>query len=94
MRSPEMQKAWDAVVARPCQCIQCAECRGTGHIYFSFGGYAHGRYLGSHRCDDLDEMESCDTCGGSGITETCERCYELEELDAMEQEAEERESRQ
>lgn len=84
----QMRKAFDAVEARPCECTTCPECKGAGHVYFSFGGWSHGRYLGSSRCDDLDEMEACDVCYGSGITETCDRCGELEELDMLVQEEE------
>lgn len=93
MRNPEMQKAIDAVVARRCQCVTCSECRGTGSVWYSFGGPGRGTYLGSHRWDDLDEMETCDICGGHGITEKCDRCCELDELEDMEQEEEERQFR-
>lgn len=90
MRDQEMQKAIDAVQARPCECVSCPECRGSGSVWFSFAGPGRGTYLGSSRWDDLDEMEACDTCGGSGIAELCDRCGELEELEQAEQEAEER----
>lgn len=93
MRSPEMQKAMDAVEARPCQCVICYECGGSGNVWYSFGGIDRGKYLGSSRWDDLDEMETCDVCGGRGIVETCDRCLELEELDIAEQEEDERRSR-
>jgi hypothetical protein len=75
-RTPEMQSAIDAVEARPCQCVTCPECRGTGNVFFSFGGR---HYLGSSRWDDLDEMETCDNCRG-GIIQKCDRCGELDEL--------------
>ncbi len=74
------------LMAMPCQCVSCDECKGSGYVYFSFGGWKHGRYLGSHRCDDLDEQEGCDVCGGRGILETCDRCAELEELSYEESE--------
>jgi hypothetical protein len=86
MRSPEMQSAIDAVNARPCECVTCHECNGSGNVWFSFGGESRRRYLGTSRWDDLDEMETCDSCGGSGIIESCSRCSELDELDAMEDE--------
>lgn len=65
-----------------CECVRCAECRGSGTVWFSFGGKT---YLGSGRCDDLDEMETCGECSGSGIVEVCDHCY-----DRYEQEMEER----
>lgn len=86
MRSPQMQAAIDAVLARPCECVSCPECRGSGHVWVDW----RGRYLGNSRCDDLDELETCDTCGGSGVTECCGRC---DELDQIEQEEEERSER-
>ena len=58
-----------------CECISCSECRGTGFVWIAFGG----RYLGHHRCDDLDEMETCEQCGGSGLASLCEKCAEAEE---------------
>lgn len=88
-RSAEMQKAFDDLDARPCHCVSCDECRGTGNVWYSFGGISRGTYLGSHRRDDLDEMETCDVCGGYGIVERSERCCELQELEEAEQEAEE-----
>lgn len=54
-----------------CRCVRCPECRGSGHVWFAFGGR---EYLGAGRCDDLDEMEGCDECQGSGITEMCDKC--------------------
>lgn len=92
MRTPEMQKAIDAVNARPCDCVICHECRGSGDVWYSFGGPGRGKYLGSSRWDDLDEMESCDVCNGSGIVERCDRCDELDELYAIEEEEDERRS--
>ena len=57
-----------------CTCTKCPECNGSGYVWFSFGG----KYLGSHRSDDLDEMEPCDMCR-NGIIEVCEFCAEEEE---------------
>jgi len=55
-----------------CKCIPCAECDGTGVIWYSFSG----KYLGNHRCDDLDEMDVCPDCDGSGVAEICDECLE------------------
>ena len=77
-----MTEAMKAVAAKPCQCVSCPECHGSGHVWFAFPGPDRGgKYLGDHRCDDLDELELCFHCGGSGITETCDRCQEMEDLD-------------
>lgn len=56
-----------------CRCVSCAECRGSGRVWFAFGGR---EYLGSRRCDDLDEMETCEECSGSGLAEVCDRCQQ------------------
>jgi hypothetical protein len=53
-----------------CSCIKCDACGGSGNIWLD----RRGRYLGQHRCDDLDEMETCDNCRGYGITDLCETC--------------------
>lgn len=67
-----------------CECVSCGECGGTGTVWFSFHGPDRGgKYLGNHRCDDLDETDSCPECGGSGITEACYECTESAEEDAM-----------
>ena len=59
-----------------CRCVVCPECKGSGVVWFAFGGR---EYLGTGRCDDLDEMETCDECGGSRVTEVCDSCQlELE----------------
>ena len=55
-----------------CTCISCHECGGTGTVWYSFGG----KYLGNHRCDDLDNLETCETCGGQGIVERCWECQQ------------------
>lgn len=83
----------DAVIARPCECVTCHECRGGGSVWYSFGGPGRGTYLGTHRWDDLDEIETCDVCGGYGITEKCDRCCELDEIYAIEEEEDERRNR-
>ena len=64
----------------PCACVSCDECRGTGHVWFTFGGHGVGRYLGASRQDDLDEMETCFGCDGSGLLELCDRCAEIDPL--------------
>jgi len=64
-----------------CTCIPCSECRGSGTVWFSFSG----KYLGSHRSDDLDEMDTCDECRGSCVSEICEYCLEKQEEDAYQE---------
>jgi RecJ-like exonuclease len=66
-----------------CQCVQCEECKGSGSVWRSFSG----KYLGRHRCDDMDELETCEECRGSGVTETCEECQMKIEEYELEQEA-------
>jgi len=63
-----------------CECITCHECDGSGSIWISYSG----KYMGKHRCDDLDEMDTCGECGGEGITSMCLKCqleYEDEQED-------------
>jgi hypothetical protein len=60
-----------------CACVACEECGGSGHVWRSFSG----KYLGNHRCDDLDELETCEECHGSGITEMCDGCQTKLEQD-------------
>lgn len=63
-----------------CECVRCSECGGTGDVWFSFPGPTNGgRYLGNHRCDDLDEMDTCPYCDGQGVTEVCYDCQLAEE---------------
>lgn len=66
-----------------CKCVTCGECGGSGTVWISFSG----KYLGNHRCDDLDEMERCEECEGSGLTELCDECRD--ELERQRQEDEE-----
>lgn len=62
-----------------CKCVSCGECGGSGSIWRSY----FGKYLGKHRCDDLDEMDCCPECGGDGIIALCGECREKweEEMD-------------
>ena len=55
-----------------CECVRCVACGGSGTIWLDM----KGRYLGNHRCDDLDEMDMCEDCGGIGITEVCYECQD------------------
>ena len=55
-----------------CECVSCPDCGGSGTIWFDLAG----RYLGNHRCDDLDVLETCEECGGSGVSEVCYECQE------------------
>ena len=59
-----------------CECVSCPECGGSGTVWWTFG---YKKFLGNHRCDDLDEMETCEECGGSGISWMCPECQEKEE---------------
>ena len=58
-----------------CKCVSCDECGGLGSIWISFSG----KYMGKHRCDDLDEMDTCPDCGGYGFAEVCDECLEADE---------------
>ena len=62
-----LKAAIKEVEARPCECVLCGECRGTGNILVDTFGYPE------------EGLEPCDSCNG-GISETCDRCHELEEL--------------
>lgn len=72
-----MKRERESMAAQPCECVSCADCGGSGIVWFSFDG----EYLGRRHCDDLDRMEPCDTCYGRGTVETCTRCIELEIMD-------------
>lgn len=70
-----------AVADKPCTCVTCSLCRGTGNI----------------RVDDRSQpegfdLESCDQCNG-GIVEVCDRCILLDEMYQDAQEHEERTQR-
>lgn len=56
-----------------CTCQSCPECGGSGFVWWTF---AHQKYLGNRRCDDLDEMESCEECRGGGANNLCDYCME------------------
>ena len=65
-----------------CECVSCADCGGTGNVWFSFPGPDRGgEYLGNHRSDDLDEMDTCMRCGGSGTIEVCYECQSAQDED-------------
>jgi hypothetical protein len=70
------EQARSEIIARPCTCYPCPECRGHGTVWYAFDG----SYLGDHRCDDLDDLRHCDNCDG-GVIEICDRCAELAEFD-------------
>lgn len=58
-----------------CKCARCVGCGGSGTVWRDIGG----KFLGDHRCDDLDSPEMCESCGGSGITDVCDNCRNEEE---------------
>ena len=64
-----------------CVCIQCKECEGTRSVWWSFDG----KYLGKHRCDDMDEFEPCEDCDGTGIYDLCDECRYKEAEEEYEQ---------
>lgn len=61
---------YDAVAKKPCTCVTCGECGGTGNVWRNYDSL--GRYAGAG-IDDLSDLESCDACHG-GIIEVCDRC--------------------
>jgi len=61
-----------------CTCAPCAECGGTGTVWFA----VDGEYLGRTRCEDTDDSQICMECDGWGITETCQHCEDRPELEA------------
>jgi RecJ-like exonuclease len=74
---------WDALQSKPCTCVSCGDCNGTGNVWRNYD--ALGRYV-EGGIDDSSDLETCDTCRGSGIVETCDRCQLLQEMDEQEQE--------
>lgn len=64
----------DTESKRPCTCVYCDGCGGSGQIWVDH----NGRYLGKHRSDDMDDMEECPECYGYGIIETCDACLDSE----------------
>ena len=60
-----------------CTCVSCGMCGGSGTVWFDLGG----KYLGNHRCDDLDVFESCEECGGRGTVEICDECQDALEAE-------------
>lgn len=53
---------------KPCECIRCLTCDGTGYIndLFDHSGFS-------------DEI--CMDCDSDGLSEICDRCHEIEELE-------------
>lgn len=49
---------------RQCNCVLCGECRGTGRVEYSTGGYPEW------------ELETCPECHGSAYSEVCANCEE------------------
>lgn len=62
-----------------CACVVCAECNGSGNVWYSFDG----EYLGKYRCDDLGQIDDCPWCDGSGIEYVCDECA-MDEMEAEE----------
>lgn len=73
-----------------CNCVTCPECNGSGNVWISFSG----KYLGTHRSDDLDENDECPICNGEGIIQMCRECeIALEEAEMRYEEREREEER-
>lgn len=53
-------------VTRPCECVSCGDCKGTGRINVPTRGYPEY------------ELESCINCRGYGYSEQCAYCYDGE----------------
>jgi len=82
-----MRDALKLLYAKPCTCVSCGDCGGSGNIWINSDGA--GRFIGMGHWDDLSELEPCESCRG-GIIETCERCMEIEELEQQLDEMEQR----
>ena len=68
----------DELNKKPCQCVFCGSCGGSGNIAVNYDGLGRIESFGAH--DDSFDLEPCEECH-SGITETCQRCQEIEELE-------------
>jgi DnaJ-class molecular chaperone len=64
-----VEDARSELLAQPCRCVSCPDCRGSGRTWFQTGGYPE------------EDVETCDYCSGSGITEQCDRCADLIEIE-------------
>ena len=73
------------LLKKPCLCVYCAECRGTGNIAVNYDGLGRIESIGAF--DDSFDLEPCDSCHG-GISDVCDRCLEVEELEQQLEEAE------
>lgn len=54
---------------RPCECVTCHVCNGSGRIMVPMNGYPE------------DDLESCDHCRGYGVEEMCQYCTDSDEDD-------------
>ena len=63
-----MRHAIDDLKKRPCTCVLCGDCNGTGDIQVDDKFQPEGW-----------DLETCEQCDG-GISEVCERCLELDEI--------------
>lgn len=64
----ELRECITEAKKRPCECVTCGDCQGSGMIPYRTG-FSHE-----------DDYESCDCYGGvSGI---CSRCSDLEDFEA------------
>lgn len=68
--SQTYDEARAAIQARPCRCVSCGTCRGSGRMWRNVAG----------AWPDEESM-TCIDCDGDGLTEVCDRCAELSELD-------------
>lgn len=70
----QLKEALSFIAQRPCRCVPCDLCGGTGNVR------VHDR----SQPEEFD-LELCPQCR-DGTIETCERCAELEQLDEQLQE--------